>query len=65
MNPIIEQNLKNTQNMQNSNNMPSDVAQYFNTLPKFLQENIKQSGTAFNSVQDLQQVANQILKGNS
>ncbi len=43
-----------------------EINQCFNALPAFLQENIKQSGVHFNSAQEMQQIANQMLShGNS
>lgn len=64
MNPIIQKN----QNMQNQNpqanaaNNDTQLNQCFASLPKFVQENIKQSGVTFSNVQEMQQVANQMTK---
>lgn len=76
MNPIIQKNQasanRNTNsninpnaNANTNNNANAQVNQYFNTLPAFIQENIKQTGVQFNSVQELQQVANQMLSQNN
>ena len=76
MNPIIKQNQNqasnvnvnlnaNANNTNMNNNVNEQINQYFNSLPAFIQENIKQSGVHFNSVQDIQQVANQMLQGNN
>ncbi len=40
------------------------VSEYFNALPSFLQENIMQSGTKFDNVEDLKRVADQMMKRN-
>jgi hypothetical protein len=65
MNPIIQKkqasaNINPNANA-NTNNTNDQICQYFNTLPTFIQENIKQTGVQFHSVQELQQVANQML----
>ena len=74
MNPIIQKNqasananlnINANANANTNNNVNAQVNQYFNTLPAFIQENIKQTGVHFNSVQELQQVANQMLSQNN
>ena len=74
MNPIIQKNqasananlnINANANANTNNNANAQVNQYFNTLPAFIQENIKQTGVQFNSVQELQQVANQMLSQNN
>lgn len=74
MNPIIQKNQASANANLNinanatantNNNANAQVNQYFNTLPAFIQENIKQTGVQFNSVQELQQVANQMLSQNN
>ena len=74
MNPIIQKNqasananlnINANANANTNNNVNAQVNQYFNTLPAFIQENIKQTGVQFNSVQELQQVANQMLSQNT
>lgn len=74
MNPIIQKNqasananlnINANTNANTNNNANAQVNQYFNTLPAFIQENIKQTGVQFNSVQELQQVANQMLSQNN
>lgn len=74
MNPIIQKNqasananlnINANANANTNNNANAQVNQYFNTLPAFIQENIKQTGVQFNSVQELQQVANQLLSQNN
>lgn len=67
MNPIIQKNLamKTQMNAQNNAGQPNNDAQLdqrFAALPKFLQENIKQSGVTFSNAQELQQVVDQMLK---
>ena len=74
MNPIIQKNqasananlnINANANANTNNNANAQVNQYFNTLPAFIQENIKQTGVQFNSVQELQQVANKMISQNN
>ncbi len=64
MNPIIQKKQTETINLtsnQNGNNPDTELNQYFNTLPAFIQENIKQTGVVFHSVGELQQITTQML----
>lgn len=65
MNLIIRQNQVNEHLNLNQNKNDEEINQAFHALPIFLQENIKQSGIQFQSIQDLQQIANQMLRGNN
>ena len=38
------------------------MQQYFNTLPKYVQENIKQSGAKFSNLNELQQCAQNLTQ---
>ena len=42
-----------------------EMKQYFSTLPKFVQESIKQSGVPLNSKAEMQQFADNLLKNNN
>ncbi len=39
-----------------------DMKQYFDTLPKFVQETITQSGASLNTLQDLKACAENLMK---
>jgi len=41
---------------------PSGYADYFNTLPKYVQENIKQSSVQPQNLQELQQCADNLMR---
>lgn len=43
--------------MTNLKNLSSDAVEYFNSLPKFVQENIMQSGVTLNSKSELEMTA--------
>ena len=64
MNPIIQKNQASA-NANLNINANANANTNNNTLPAFIQENIKQTGVQFNSVQELQQVANQLLSQNN
>ncbi len=54
---------------QNMNQSPvcknQEMQQYFNTLPQFVQETINQSGPEMNTVQELKNCAENLMKKQS
>ena len=45
-----------------SSSFTPEMNQYFDTLPAYIQENIKQSNQNFNSLEDLRSVAEKLME---
>jgi hypothetical protein len=58
---LMQNPLKMNQQINALENDPQ-MQQYFNTLPKYVQENIKQSGAKFSNLNELQQCAQNLTQ---
>lgn len=51
--------------MSDKNNFSPEVKQKFDSLPPFVQETLMQSGAKFNSLNELEEMANDILSSHN